>query len=380
LRLVCASSELREYVTDSRSLTFFKPHQAHVTGVGLVNDERVFLSTTTSVSELHRGLTTPVVEVPDGRIVAFHVCQHRSSIIYEVLALEGGILTLSEYSWVARRSVHVREFKDTMPATSLACLDDMVLRASASSLTAVSLQGGQVNVLYDYEGTEDPDVITSVSIGYAADVFTRALIYGIAPRGCKLFRLHLTDTLGQLHVRRQVVLEKGEGRDGQISTASAHALQHILWTRDRVLFTDGCALRVMYGSYVRTLLGIPTSCVSHRNETLEPVPWASRLSRLQGLAAPADATLAVSVLVLTDAEVVQIVQTRSTCREIVDETACTLQQGCAWSEGAENGQALCFDCDSLVKWANAQKPRLDHCRLQEKPRRGTRYRLTGCGC
>ena len=37
--------------------------------------------------------------------MAFHMCHHRSSLFYEVLSKDGGVLTIYEYSLLAKESV-----------------------------------------------------------------------------------------------------------------------------------------------------------------------------------------------------------------------------------------------------------------------------------
>ena len=38
-------------------------------------------------------------------LTAFHLCHHRSSIFYETLSKDGGVLTVHEYSLLAKESV-----------------------------------------------------------------------------------------------------------------------------------------------------------------------------------------------------------------------------------------------------------------------------------
>ena len=40
-------------------------------------------------------------------LTAFHMCHHRSSFFYETLAKDGGVLTIYEYSLLAKESVKV---------------------------------------------------------------------------------------------------------------------------------------------------------------------------------------------------------------------------------------------------------------------------------
>ena len=92
----------------------------------------MYFATKSGVSMLHEGLLTPAVERHDAatwqhtlpslsrkrlmqwkrsllasaqELVAFHMCHHRSSIFYEVLSKDGGVLTIYEYSLLVKESV-----------------------------------------------------------------------------------------------------------------------------------------------------------------------------------------------------------------------------------------------------------------------------------
>merc|ERR1712083_946978 len=53
---------------------------------------------------------------------------------------------------------------------------------------------------------------------------------------------------------------------------------------------------------------------------------------------------------------------------------------CAWAEGQEEGEHLCFECSSLERWAASQRPPVDSCHLELSMRNDTKYGLSGCGC
>ena len=157
----------REYLP-TWSSSFYRPRDVELKNIGLVNVltsdtlgmlshlsvfswmsevETVFFATHSGVSTLHDGLLTPAVEVrdaeprqkkscshdykhfaggfqvfpilvsffqsqelehlPSKELTAFHMCHHRSSFFYETLAKDGGILTIYEYSLLAKESVKV---------------------------------------------------------------------------------------------------------------------------------------------------------------------------------------------------------------------------------------------------------------------------------
>eukprot|EP00931_Biecheleriopsis_adriatica_P050741 TRINITY_DN29401_c0_g1_i1.p1 TRINITY_DN29401_c0_g1~~TRINITY_DN29401_c0_g1_i1.p1 ORF type:complete len:472 (+),score=93.77 TRINITY_DN29401_c0_g1_i1:76-1491(+) len=376
----------REYTPSTWSSSFYQPHELQLKFAGMMNAHSVFFATESRVSALREGLLTPVVEVHDATITAFHLCNHRSSILYETLSKAGGELTIFEYSLIARESVAVRVFQDTVPATSLACVDQILLRASPASLVAASLQHGSttMSVLQKFQGS---DVLGALAVGYAADVLTEARIFAVAPGNRSLLRLHLQeDVNGGLHVARsEELLSAGTGSDGSLadgaSGASVLEPQLVAWDHDKLLFVDGCALRELKDGQVRTLAGSPTDCVEAKNETLQPF-WDTRLSRAVALATEAEATTGGAALLLTAAQVVLVSQHEDLCMEVTGEKTCvTSAHGCGWTESSVQDQQQCFSCKSLQDWAEAQRPVLDACSLEFSPRlASTRYSLTGCGC
>lgn len=64
----------------------------------------MFFASGHGVSTLHEGLLTPVIELRDVELTAFAMCHHRGSLFYETLSKEGGLLTIFEYSLLARES------------------------------------------------------------------------------------------------------------------------------------------------------------------------------------------------------------------------------------------------------------------------------------
>jgi len=382
VRLGCSTSLSRDYVPGTWSASFYRPREVQIEAVGIVNENLAYFQTRWGVSALHDGLLTPVIEVDkdSADITAFHVCHHRGSIFYEVLSRDGGAMTIFEFSLGTRQKEKVREFQDVAAATSLACVDQLLLRASRSNLLAVHLRPSAVSVLRTYGAEEHSSVITSLAVGYAADVVSRAQVFAAVPENRTLLRLHITNEGGLLVARSEPLLLGGDGSDGPLDAATAHDPQHVLWSRGKVLFVDGCALREVDGGSVRTLLGAPESCIPPANETVEPVPWASRLSRPAALAGSADATAVGAVLLLTGAEVVQVVQRANDCVEHLTDADCVEQHGCGWAESSTSEQHACFDCNSLEEWANRQRPAVQACSLEGAPRAGTRYSLTGCGC
>mmetsp|Transcript_76945 Transcript_76945/g.213822 ORF Transcript_76945/g.213822 Transcript_76945/m.213822 type:complete len:486 (-) Transcript_76945:273-1730(-) len=382
-----ASAEpTRDYAAGLWSTAFYRPVQeaAQLRGVGLVNDETAFFATRSGISGLHDGVPAPLLEVADGDIVSFHLCHHRNSIFYEVLLHEGAKLSIFEYSLIARSKVHVRDFQDIAPSSSLACVDRLLLRASPASMLSISLQGGPLSVLREFHSdiSGASDAITSLTVSYAADVYSRAEILGVVPHNRSVVRFRLAaDVVGRPVVTGlEMLLPGGDGSDGPLKTATVHEPSQVLWTRDRVILADGCALREVRAGNVRTILGIPVACVEPAAELLEPVPWASRISRLQGLAGAADGTSLGTVLAFTGAQVVHVSEgtDRSTaehCAANAHEAACVAQHACGWAEGDGSDQHLCLDCVGLQHWADGQA-----CAFESAPRAGTRYGLAACGC
>ncbi|CAE8655900.1 unnamed protein product, partial [Polarella glacialis] len=226
----------------------------------------------------------------------------------EILAKDGGVLTIYEYSLSARESVKIRVFQETVPATSLACVDQLLLRASPANLIAISLQQGgfgHTSVLQKFRDPEGADALGSLSVGFAADVPSQAQLFAVAPRNRSVLRLHLVEdeTTGGLHLGgSELLVAGGDGGDGPLSEASALEPRQVLWNHGKVIFSDGCSVRQIDGGLVTTLLGAPAECVEPGNETLAPVPWATRISAPAALAAEAEGTAGAAVLVLTAAQ------------------------------------------------------------------------------
>eukprot|EP00930_Biecheleria_cincta_P057653 TRINITY_DN43551_c0_g1_i1.p1 TRINITY_DN43551_c0_g1~~TRINITY_DN43551_c0_g1_i1.p1 ORF type:complete len:474 (-),score=83.86 TRINITY_DN43551_c0_g1_i1:21-1271(-) len=353
----------------------------------MVNSHSVFFATKHRVSTLHEGLLTPVIEVHDAEITAFHLCHHRSSLFYETLSHEGGVLTIYEYSLSARESVKVRAFQETVPATALACVDQLLLRASPASLLAVDIQNGlaHTSVLQKFTDPEGADSLASLAVGFAADVISQAQVYAVAPGNRSLLRLHLQeDSTGLLRLAStEQLLGPGSGADGPLSEASALAPQQVAWDHGKVVFVDGCSIRQAWEGRAFTLLGTPGACSEPGNETLQPAVWDSKLSRLLALASEAEATQGGAVLALSAAQVIHVSDRSDdacSAHSSVGEAACLSANGCAWAKGQEPDQLQCFSCSALQEWAAAHRPALEACSLESSPRTATRYNLEGCGC
>lgn len=384
IHLGSGSSLSRDYVPSAWSSTFYRPEQVRIEGVGIVNQDVVFFQTRWGVSALHEGFLTPVLEAPHGdEITAFHLCHHRSSFFYEVRAHEGGTLSIFEYSLISsdHKPHKVGEFQDTVEATALACVDHLLLRASPASLLSLHLQTDAVSVLRKHDASDVSDAIASLAVGYAADVASRAKIFAAVPRNRTVVRLHLTADGSALLDDSEVVISGGDGLDGPVGEATAREPSHVLWARGKVLFVDGCSLREVRKQRVRTLLGAPELCPEAANETVEPVPWASRLSRPLAVAGSAESTARASVLLLTRGQVVEVEHREDACSEAAADAECSARKnGCGWAEGAEPDQHVCFECARVEEWATRQRPAVEACSLELAPRVGTRYSLTGCGC
>eukprot|EP00931_Biecheleriopsis_adriatica_P119702 TRINITY_DN94910_c0_g1_i1.p1 TRINITY_DN94910_c0_g1~~TRINITY_DN94910_c0_g1_i1.p1 ORF type:complete len:469 (+),score=88.63 TRINITY_DN94910_c0_g1_i1:86-1492(+) len=383
LVLTSALGDQREYAPSTWSSSFYRPRDVRLDFLGMVNTNSAYFATKSRVSALHDGFLTPVVDVHDASITAFHLCHHRSSIFYETLSKEGGELTIYEYSLAARESVAVRVFQETVPASSLACVDQILLRASPASLIAVSLQHGSTttSVLQKFQ---DADVLGSLTVGFAADVVTQAHIFAVAPMNRSLLRLHLgEDVNGGLHVARsELLLSAGSGSDGHLADASVLEPQQVAWDHGKLLLVDGCAVRQIKDGHVRTLAGSPADCVEAGNETLQPF-WDTKLSRSVALATEAEATAGGSALVLTAGQVVLIAQHEDPCSELSsgEDVCVSSTHSCGWTVGSKPDQRQCFSCRNLQDWADAQRPALDACSLEFSPQLGaTRYSLTACGC
>eukprot|EP00439_Symbiodinium_sp_Y106_P053436 s1515_g7.t1 len=388
----------REYVDDSWSSSFYQPHDVQVNHVGMVNAQAVYFATKTGVSMLHDGLLTPAVERHDSELVAFHMCHHRSSLFYEVLSKDGGVLTIYEYSLLAKESVKVAIFQETVPAKSLCCVDNLLLRASRSSLVAVSLSSGALgasSILQKFK--DEQDVLGSLTAAFAADIVQHAQVYAVVPRNRSVVKLHLQeDTHGVLHLTAvDEVLIPGEGADGPTEKASVVQPHHVAWLHGKLLIVDGCSLRQVEEGRVKTLLGSPVECAEPPNETLSPASWTSRIAQPLGLAVEAEATTGHTVLVLTRGQVIQVTQDDGSCTESSHDTCIkdalnrvgrqtANQEQCGWVEDDRHNR--CLGCSELHAWAEAQRPPLDPCLLQSSAIGGAgradsvRYDLSACGC
>lgn len=388
-----AAGPSREYSSGSWGRSFFRPKEVQLDAVGLVNEDTVFLATRSGIKTLQRGHLTQFIEAVEGEdYKAFHLCHHRSSIFYQVLARDGGALSVYEYGLAARQKVLVHQFQDAVPATALACVDQWLLLASSTALLAVHLPTQTLSELRTFEDPEGADSIASVSVAYAADVVERAEVYVASPGNGTIVRLRLTDA-GEGALREKasdVVLGAGEGSDGPVAEATVRSPGQLLWSRGQVLFTDGCALRSLKDGRVRTLLGGVGTCAPAANETLEPVPWATQLSRPRSLAAAAEGTAGSAVLLLTESQVLHVSEEANACAGAAATApeapggaadACEADRvQCAWAEGPESNEALCLECGALERWLAMARPTTDVCGLEEEPRGGTRYSLGGCGC
>lgn len=180
------------------------------------------------------------------------------------------------------------------------------------------------------------------------------------------------DVNGNLRLRSEILLAGGDGSDGSLAAASAAAPGHVVWAHGNVLFSDGCTVRRISTNRVQTLLGGPCA----QNKTLEPMPWASRLSQPLALATEAAGTVSGSSLLLTAAGVIRLSEPESSCAG-QDDDACNAE-GCGWAESG--ALRRCFDCQGLQAWAAGQRPKVVACDLELEPRASTRYSLAGCGC
>ncbi|CAK0792351.1 unnamed protein product [Prorocentrum cordatum] len=196
-------------------------------------------------------------------------------------------------------------------------------------------------------------------VGFAADVVERAQIYAVASHNRSLLRLHIAGSSGAMQLSSEVVLPGGRGADGPLGAASALDPSLCAWARGSVLLADGCALRQVdvQGGRVRTLVGMPDQCAAVQpsggsgnepEERLEPVAWASVLSRPLALAGPAEATAGgAPALLLTGAEVVQVDIRPSPCEGLASG-ACEEAHGCGWAAGP-GAAGACLDCGGLER-------------------------------
>lgn len=377
---------MREYATGTWASTFYPLHEVRIQGLGLVNEDNVFFATRHGVSLLRDGfLTHTGLKVPtDSSITAFHLCHHRGSFFYEVWD-EEGTLVLNEYSLATRQSVRVKggEFQDSPPATSLACVDNMLLRTSPSEFLALRLSAGVATLLQRFHGPDDANQLTALTVGYAADVVSRAEIYAVAPLNRSVVRIRLQDDGAGLSAQLEEVIPGGTGDDGPQEAASLLEPHDLVWCDRQVHIIDGCSLRRLSNGTVSTILGSPELCTLRGNETLEPAPWNSRLTRLQAIASTGSETSQATILLLTESQVVSLQLADSLepagCAALTSRSACQ-QSSCAWAEGSQTGEQLCLPCTQLETWASHQRPAVDLCSLEEGQRAGTWYSLSGCGC
>jgi len=391
-RLVVAAP-IREYAPGSWSQSVYDsriPEAHHIAGVGLVNDEEIYFGgrSPAGIFAVHRSELTQI-EAVEGEITTFHLCHHRSSIFYEVLSPEGGDHSIFEYSLISRSKKRVRTFQDRPSATSLACLDRYLLRTSAENLLMIPLMeqvGGEV-----LEEFHAGDAIASLSVRYAADVFTRAEVFGVVPTNRSVIRLRFTtNTFNQPRISKlETVLSGGDGNDGVLKSATVKEPHHVLCMKDdQVIIVDGCSVRQLQGDHVRTLLGTPGECETPAEEHVEPVPWSSRISRPLALAGAADGTASGAMLLLTGAQVISMSAAGDSGAAGSDpeEAACATHQsegscvshrdhGCGWTEGDAPGEKLCLSCTALQHWAWGHA-----CDWEGTTHAGTRYALAGCGC
>ncbi|CAE7732302.1 ANKRA2 [Symbiodinium pilosum] len=374
--------QLWKWFSQKRSVESMESmYKGRVNQIGMVNEQAVYFATKSGVSMLHEGLLTPAVERHDAELVAFHMCHHRSSIFYEVLSKDGGVLTIYEYSLLVKESVKVAIFQETVPAKSLCCVDNLLLRASRASLLAVSLSpaghGAPPSILQKFKDAEQ-DVLGSLAVAFAADVVQHAHVYAVAPRNRSVVKLRLQeDTHGILHLTSiEELLAAGEGADGPTETASVVQPHQVAWVHGKLLLADGCSLRQVEEGRVTTLLGSPTECVDAANETLSPADWVSRISQPLGLAAEAEATAGHTVLVLTRGQVIQVTQQEEGTCTGSSHDACTKEE-CGWVEDDRHNR--CLSCSALHAWAEAQRPPMDPC-LQLTGAGFVRYDLGPCGC
>lgn len=183
-----------------------------------------------------------------------------------------------------------------------------------------------------------------------------------------------------------IILASGDGSDGPVSEASLTEPQEVVWSHGRVVFSDGCSIRQIYDGRVSTLVGSPDHCVAAANETLQPVPWDSQLSRLKALASASDGTAGNSILLITSAQVLRVSLKADPCSTLTalpagSKDTCLAHGSCGWAEGALPRETQCFSCSLLKEWADSQKPPLQECSLQfSRALTSTRYNLLGCGC
>jgi len=370
LPLVVAETH-REYLP-TWSKSFYRPRDVELKNIGLVNVQTVFFATHAGVSTLHDGLLTPVIEVREAELTAFHLCHHRSSIFYETLAKDGGVLTIYEYSLLQKESHKVAIFQETVPAKALACVDQLLLRSSQANLVAISLtHGATKSMLQKFKDGED--YLSSLAVAFPADSLQNAEVFGVVPRNRSVVKLRLNQDSVDLHLSKvQELLTAGDGADGSLEQASVVDPLHVAWLHGKLLLADRCSLRQVWEDQVQTLLG--SECDD--NETLQPAPWASKIAMPLGIAAESEGTAGQTALLLTQHQVIQVTHEDS-CAESSRE-AC-VKAGCGWAEAPSKRH--CFSCEHLQSWAEMQRPIADSCALELTLQPGqTRYDLEACGC
>jgi len=392
-------AEVREYVPGVLSKSFYRPRNFPITDIGVWDEDTAYFSSRHSVKKIDEGHLMPMngMEVGGGdEIIAFHLCHNRNSFFYEVQAEDGGTVTIFEHHLDDDHRVEVwKNEEDASSAKSLLCVGKLLLRASQDDLLAIDIERSEsdhehpsVSVLRKYDRNDDDAlVITSLATHFANDVYTNQQVYGLVPRNRTLLKLHLeTDhETEKVIAKSEILLSGGDGSDGDRDSASLLDPLFVLSLHDSVLFADGCALRqISRDERVRTLMGAPRECTSPQNQTVEPVPWATRLSPLQALAGSPEGTRYGVALALTKEEVVSVVQREdSYCAEL-DSEDCLAHPGCGWAQGEKLHEQLCFDCDALRQWESARKDivgeDIDICLFEAAPRARTTYRLGGCGC
>ena len=188
---------VRNYSHSAWTDIFYRPKQTRVDGLGLVNEDEVYLTSSNLVSEL---LRTPAIDllpikgVDDGKMVASVLCHHRQSIFFEVQKADHSTVTIFELD-ILHRPTDAKEvlpFHDAEEAVALSCLDHYLLRASKSEVSFIDLKRGVSGKLIEYDdGEHDARFISSLSVRYAADRAERAEIFAVLPQIQSLARLTL---------------------------------------------------------------------------------------------------------------------------------------------------------------------------------------------
>lgn len=298
----------------------------------------------------------------------------------------------------------------------------------------------ELTTLRHFSRPEAPGVIKALAVAFPADALSEVVVYGVQPYNRSVICFQLGGPGGgeEPENPRFSTLLRGDrehARDGPLSEARVHRPGLLLWSGQDLLLTDGCALRSVsglggkdlsptqdMGSRVETLLA-PRECgeLAALNETLLPLPWESKLSELQALAAGDSSTRRETLLMLTEAQVLQVdrhrhgggsPEKRSACAAAIAEeggkpateakakcmAASETGHACGWGseESPGKGQA-CFACEDLRDWATTQwgddavTGQIDMCVLEypalhggfpggETHRLPTSYDLGQCGC